>query len=650
MSAPTVTAREVETVVDSVLDEFRTVQAPAAVVIHARPVWEGPAEISVGDIDFTVVPCPSVLAVRAALAEAAGPIVILSECDKTALGIDVCARIATGRPRSSDRRDAVKRAFGALHLDPRLAHERWLTDELLAAAPPTGYPKITGGVLTLNHALRALADIHLALAELSPAPDQFLAWASQPESRNRVLKAPERFVNSLFDDILYASVPFAPEVLAAMRGDEAVDPVVLGLVAGVISGAESNPQSIAAEALFRSRIGGRKLAQFVGKAWGEAASDVLDEQLEADLDVDTILQRAQQLLADLDATELAYDNDLLQASFDHRLSQHGLAIIAALAGESEAGGPVETVASIGRHRLARPRRRQLARAEMAVRLTQWVTDTQFGAPRGLADAGRLYRDDSGWVDYARRTLREPESEPNLALAYGQLLDRVSGRRVVENRLFAHQLAAWDQSHSPSVLPIEDVLKEVVAPIAALQPVLLLVMDGMGWDVWHQLSGDLSRRGWSRIVDGERSVDRPCFAAFPTVTEHSRTSLLTGRLFSGGGQDDEKKEFPANRISRRYRRRRSHPRSSTRARFHVRMVGASQMRLPTRSLIQDSGSWRALSMPSTITCSKVTRSSPTGQLMSYHPSNSYSIVPSTLSVPWSSRLITVTCSTSTPRLE
>lgn len=535
--------REVEAVVDGVVRQFAEPYPPDAVAIHASPTWDGPEELTVGGVTFGVVPCVSVLAARAALADAAGPIILLTPHDKNALGTDLCARIADGRPRNTDRRDAVLRAFGASRLDSRLGRERWLVDELLAEIPPGGYPKVAGGLLTMEHALRTLAEMHLGLRDLAPPPAAFLAWASEPETRARILNAPPRVIERVFGDLLPNTVPFAQEALAAIQGERKSDLVALGLVAGVVSAADGE-RAAAGRARMEGVIGTRRLEKVPGVAWGDAASAVLKARIDSEAEIDATLVAAEALLEEVDAVELATDNDYLRASFRERLDRYGLALAEALRDGAEVQRLFSGVEAVRDHRLAAVESTRAERVAMSARLAQWLA-ADIEPPADLSQAAAQYRDDAAWVDYARRMLSEPEAEPNLDFAYRELLRVVAARRASQNETFAHLLSAWDQGASPSLLVVEDVLDQVVAPLAAEQPVLLLVLDGMGWDVWHQLASDVARRGWSRVADAERSADRPCLAAFPTVTEHSRTSLLAGRLSAGGDQGDERRSFPAH---------------------------------------------------------------------------------------------------------
>ena len=73
------------------------------------------------------------------------------------------------------------------------------------------------------------------------------------------------------------------------------------------------------------------------------------------------------------------------------------------------------------------------------------------------------------------------------------------------------------------------------------PVLLLVLDGLSFAVCRALCANLARQGWHQMVPDGTTALRPAIAALPTITDVSRTSLLTGTLLRGTATT-EKAEF------------------------------------------------------------------------------------------------------------
>src|SRR5260370_23828533 len=64
------------------------------------------------------------------------------------------------------------------------------------------------------------------------------------------------------------------------------------------------------------------------------------------------------------------------------------------------------------------------------------------------------------------------------------------------------------------------------------PVLLLVLEGLGFAVASPSFADIGHQGWTELSPVGRTSPPPVVAALPTVTEISRTSLLSGRLIRG----------------------------------------------------------------------------------------------------------------------
>ena len=89
----------------------------------------------------------------------------------------------------------------------------------------------------------------------------------------------------------------------------------------------------------------------------------------------------------------------------------------------------------------------------------------------LAEAAREHALTGGFVDWARQTLRGGEPVRELAEAYTRLLTKVTQIVEQKNRRFAQLLRDWIAAGSKGdeVLPVERVLDEVVAPLAAQRP-------------------------------------------------------------------------------------------------------------------------------------------------------------------------------------
>jgi hypothetical protein len=129
---------------------------------------------------------------------------------------------------------------------------------------------------------------------------------------------------------------------------------------------------------------------------------------------------------------------------------------------------------------------------MAARLCRWLSGRRRSTP-GFGSAARAYAEEGGFVDWARAALRSGDGIPAVAAAYARLSELAEIRREEENRAFADLLRDWNagDASGEDALPIERVLDNIVAPLAAHAPVLLLVLDGLSFAVARPLplSGD-----------------------------------------------------------------------------------------------------------------------------------------------------------------
>jgi len=154
-------------------------------------------------------------------------------------------------------------------------------------------------------------------------------------------------------------------------------------------------------------------------------------------------------------------------------------------------------------------------------------------------AAQKYALDGGYVDWARQVLRGGEANKDLAAAFVRLVDRVTELREGENQIFARALAEQRAmgDAAAGLIPIEQVLDQVVAKAAEKAPVLLLLIDGMSWAVFRELVGDIKSHDWIDLGFGFTPKRFMGLAALPSVTEVCRTSLLCGILRRGQASDE-----------------------------------------------------------------------------------------------------------------
>src|SRR5207244_1025693 len=154
--------------------------------------------------------------------------------------------------------------------------------------------------------------------------------------------------------------------------------------------------------------------------------------------------------------------------------------------------------------------------------------------QSLAEAAAYHLAEGGFVDWARLSLRVGDPVRELSEAYARLFHKVTAIREQQARHFAELLRDWTVAGSvgDGIMPVERILDEIVAPLAAQAPVLVIVVDGMSVAVCRELVADITRQDWIALSEQGREANRPGLATIPSITEVSRTSLLCGQLRQG----------------------------------------------------------------------------------------------------------------------
>ncbi|MEX5637006.1 BREX-2 system phosphatase PglZ [Parafrankia sp. FMc2] len=573
-------------------------------LVRAQPEWPGPGELSVDGRPVRVVACVSPLGVLEEVArwgrEPApdGWLVLLTDADEETLGDTVLAQVHGQRVDVIEPWTAVTEDFGAAQLDPRLrthAH-RWMARALLEARPPAGWPRRPGGVLSLEDALAELTAVRLGLTELGlGAADldiaTLLRWTTVPGATEafRRLGADERAgITAFLRERTGHAGRALTTLVAAGNGERSL---ALGLVCDCLwpgkddRSADARPADgrsggLDAAAVERAKgrveryFGDTHLDDETMRRFADAVREVVHTGMNTRDDLTGLLETADRLLDELDARAAGATSDILRAGFDHRLS----AVATTLRGFLTAAGSgvhhtfpqtaarevATAVGSLRAHLVAGLEAGQVERAEMAARVAGWLAGRPGDGPGTLAAALDGYLDDAAWADIALDQLAVGDPAPTVGAAYGDLYRAAIRRRHDLDARFARLLADWTTTgRLPSTgetggapLGIEEVLDRVVAPVVTARgKALLVVLDGMSAAVAIQLAAGLRRERWEECDPlgegaGSAARRRSALAVLPTVTETSRTSLLTGRLLTGD-KAKEKGEFEAHP---RWRRR------------------------------------------------------------------------------------------------
>ena len=545
-------------------DSRNTLVVPSHVLLlRAVPEWLDEPDLNVsglagGDstVTATVVSCATVLAVLDALAhwsEGAGYLVVLTPCDEGELGDSVLAQVIGNRVHTISRWDLVLDAFGAKRRGPGLSgRERpWLAGALLEAQPPGGWGKVSGPVLTLDVAMSRLVGVRFGISdgrdEAGMDAAALLEWTRNEFRVSTFRQLPEDERNGLADWLRDSVGPVARAVFAMLDHAEVADAVSLGLaLRGLAEPGARRRRTQVTTALVRAeeRFFGRHSPDDKDlRAFSEAAESLIGRWSDGPnaLLAGELCIRAQQILTELGVGDLAASSPILDAGFETRLANLADLLTGLLPEPQpiDVRGAEDALDLVTDHIRSRAHEAECAAAEAAVSLARWLAITET-VPSTLADAGLRMLRDWAWADRALAVVASGGGRvPKLAAAYAMLCETVIQRRARLDRIFAQKLAAWTEvsASTDELLLAENVLERIARPVAERRLPLIIVLDGMSATVGSQLAEDIvAERRWIEV--GRREDGRePVIATVPSITSISRTSLLSGKLRSGGQKEE-----------------------------------------------------------------------------------------------------------------
>lgn len=543
MSAHPVTPSQIRTQIGLVKKK-----APNARVFGIRTGgrWRGGETLAVGDQQYRVAQCDSVLEVREALvgADSSGePLVILTGLEQSELGEDVLARLAKRCLFTPRLWPTVKELFQARDVDPNLWGKRWLADALLENAPPNGYPPVPSGMLDEETVWGTLLRDRFNLHSPRPDAQNLLEWTLESDNVSRYESAPPELRKGFQEWASHSAGRAGDLIFRCVDARFGRDAVAIGVACQVIFGGEGGSKFTEAAVRFERYVGDGPVSAEGARQWGAAARSVVERLASQGRQqaLQGVLGRSDQILAETRLEEFAHLGRYSPAGYDQRLERYGRRLQAVVEGDATAipEDLKKLAEDIFDHWQSRRDAPRAGRVEMSLRLLRWLTLPKPAEPASLEQAARRYCAEGGFVDWARNQLYGGERLGALSKAYEALARAAGEKREAENRRFAELLANWTElgSTGESVLKIEDVLANVVARLGGGSPVLLIVVDGMGWAVMRELLGDVTSRGWVELGPESGDWPPPVISALPSVTEASRTSLLCGRLMAGSAQDE-----------------------------------------------------------------------------------------------------------------
>ena len=532
-----------ESVLLSQIETIKPKREPGqAIGVHSQSRWQGRDQILIAQETWRVVQCDSVLELRQRLSEQIdGPLVLITSLSTTDIGDDVRARLFKQQLLPVDSWNALADRFKARQVDPALRQSTALADAALDALGSMAAPVVPSGVLTAEAVWQVVLQHRLGLSPARPDLLDFLPWVSSQGAAAKWESLGSALQSQLAAWLSLTLGDLGPILIRSLADGHGPDAIAVGLALGALA---SNRNDSRAMGRLERFTGNQPLNSTLAQRWKEAAEGWATRQSGMDRSdsVRRELGRADQILENLGAADSAIESGWSPLGFQQRLAAFAEQLVGGDSRKCRLAYSLVSSHEGSRHLEELRGRRE--RAEMAVRLNRWL-DQASSLPSTFEEAVSGYEQDGSWADWARHQLLSGDEPEGVSRSYRKLFEKVTARREDENQRFAKLLAASTLANEtpPRVLPIEDVLSKIVAPLAkrTATGVLFIVMDGMSLPVWHELSFDLSQHGWLNWVPEEGSQFRSVLTVLPSATNFSRTSLLCGMLISGA-QNVEKRGF------------------------------------------------------------------------------------------------------------
>ena len=530
----------------------------AAIGIHTQGRWAGAHQQEDHGKRYLIYQCDSPLAFRLALrdpVEETAVKVLITSLDEQSLDQDILLRLAKSTLFPINSWQIAKSLFGATTVDPRLLQHRWIADMLLDGMSRQDYPTVNGGFLDAETVWPILLRQGIGLA--NPRPDllALLEWSSSSENVARYQAAALEFRVAAADWLGEMAGSTAKTLLTCVEVCDRPDAVPVGLAAEVIFHPILGHQLDKAKGRLEERfLKGTSPPPANLEQWSQAAAQLMRSTVIPSAQQVNLVQRADEILIELDAEPSAYLSTTSELGFAQRLAQFGQGLLDLLTSPSTSTLEALTIdyKAILTHRQAGQAQlqRRMEKAVMAMRLARWLVQeitTPAPLPQDLEQAVQHHLVEGGFLDWARLSLRSGDPIGELSAAYQKLFDRVTAVRETQSHHFAKLLQNWVElgSGHSGFLPIEAILDTILAPLASQGPLLAIVLDGMSMAVGRELMASLRTDDWVALTPPEQTTAiRAGLATIPSLTETSRTSLLCGQL-TAGDQALEKRQFMAH---------------------------------------------------------------------------------------------------------
>lgn len=513
-------------------------------VMRAQPRWTG-GDLTVNGHPVRVVEGISQLAILDAYANQTPDeyLVVLTDRPRSDLNETVLTRAYRQQIENPDEWGSIPALFGAKDVSRELRSLEWAATALLDHEPSGGWTPSSEFAVTAEHAIGGLLALLLgidhdgldAVVILTALSDGARSsWSAvDPALQAHLIAWSERTYGT--------AAGFALRTTAAPGG--LVKPLALGLAIDVLwphPAEDLTEEQVAARTRLTERYAsGHSITPLQAREIADASmSAVLRMSRAGDQDgrLGVVLDQAEALLRDnLGWPTGAERSTILRPGFTARLRDLGAAL-------DDGQDIEEKLAAVLDHREAALDGQDVA-PRMAVRLSRWLATTET-ASQGLGEDLQRQIDDGAWVDVALGVLWSGSADPEVAAAYGRLIEKVRSRRHARDEAAAMHLNAAPTLEAGRldgqgrVLGVENVLRAVVGPWRSHGGVLLVVLDGMNSAIGVELANDVARAGLVEWVPGATKRRLTAAAALPSETGISRTSLFCGEVCEGSSTTEQ----------------------------------------------------------------------------------------------------------------
>ncbi|MFN9364141.1 MAG: BREX-2 system phosphatase PglZ, partial [Planctomycetota bacterium] len=387
-------------------------KVPQARVIGIRSAgrWTGPAEQVDGELSYSIHQCDSPLAMRVALRE---PVdehttkVLITPLEEGELSEDILLRLAKRRLFQIDTWQIVRSLFQARAIDPRLTRHAWLADALLDSVAGHGTPAARGGFLDSEMVWPMLLRKYVGLEAESPDLTSILKWSLDSDWTSRFRQMPSAFQVAATEWLSEKAGSIANFVLHCVGQLERADAVPLGLAMGVIFHPEAAGRLEKATGKLEERfLGGKTPDPNLMLRWSTAATEVVRGLRHTEPRVcRQSLQRADEILREVQAESFARLSDTSLLGFDQRLARFGQNLAETVARKTwHLTDELRSAHTLVRlHDQSARETRRLERVDMAMRLVRWLAQPELSGETGVrsfAEAAARQLRDGGFVDWA----------------------------------------------------------------------------------------------------------------------------------------------------------------------------------------------------------------------------------------------------------